>query len=99
MRSEITDLEYIELFSNPMKRLRNAIEEINKMMECRVDSIAKPLREGELNSNNYKTLRLDILRTSDQVQDMVRLLYKRLDENLEKSIQRIEEGENRDEKD
>lgn len=93
MRNEISELEHHELFSNHMKKLRHELEELNKMLESRIDILTKPLCDDEINNSSYKTMRSDTFRAVDACEGMSRLIYKRLNENLEKSFERLEKDE------
>lgn len=95
MRSEISDLEHHDLFASNMKKLRYEIEELNKMLESRIDNLTKPLCDEDLSTSSYKTLRTETFRAVDAAEGMSKLIYKRLNESLEKSFERIEKEDER----
>lgn len=93
MRNEISDLEHHELFLNPLKKLRHEIEELNKMLESRIEILTKPLCDSDLNQSSYKTMRSETFKSIESIESFYRLICRRVSENIEKSFQKIEEAQ------
>lgn len=93
MRTEISEVEHYDLFTNHIKKLRHENEELNKMLEARLEHLTKSLCDNDLNNSSYKSLRSETFRSIDAAEGLMRLLYKRLNENIEKSFIKLEKLE------
>lgn len=93
MRTEIDESQHHELFTSHVKKMKHESEELVKMLESRLDSLTKPLCDIELNNSSYKTLRSETFRALDAAEGLIRLLYRRLNENMQRSFSKIEEVE------
>lgn len=90
---EIDDVEHHELFTNHLKKMRHECDELTKMLESRLENVTKPLCANELNNSSYKALKSETFRAVDAAEGLIRLLYKKLYENLEISFLKLEAGQ------
>jgi hypothetical protein len=93
MRNDLNELEHHGLFVIPIKRMKFELEELNKMLESRLESLTKHICENDLNATAYKNTRGEVFRTIEASSALCSLLYQELIKQLEKSFCRIEESE------
>lgn len=90
MRTDLTEMEHHTLFLAPIRNLKFEIEELNKMLDSRIDILTKNLCDGDLCSSP-KTLKTEVFRAIEGANALCQKTYKGLIENLEKSFHKIEE--------
>lgn len=91
MRLELSSIEYTNLFSIPVRNLRFSMEELSKMLESRLDSLTKHVCENDLNNNEFKSSKLEIMRCIEGFELSLAAISEKLRKNVEKSFEKIEE--------
>lgn len=93
MRNDMNELEQHALFINPIKNLKFEIDELNKMLESRLNLLTRHVCENELNAAAYKNIKSEVFRAIDGSTNLCNLIYQELTNNLEKSFNQLEEYE------
>ena len=93
MRCDISELEIIELFLTPIKKMRFETEELNKMLESRIENLLKHMKENDSTTNSLKTIKNEAGKCVEGSISLAIKSYATLNENLQKSFHRIEENQ------
>ena len=91
MHNDLNEMEYIELFLGPIKKMKFDIDELNKMLEARIEVLMKHLSENDT-ASSFKTVKQESFRCIDGANSLCQKTYNSLIDTLQKSFYRIEEN-------
>lgn len=89
MRTDLSEIEHHSLFLNPIRNLKFEIDELNKMLEARIELLTKHFCEGEI-CGSHKTIKSETVKALEGASTLCQKAYKGLIETLEKSFHKIE---------
>jgi hypothetical protein len=93
MRHDLSEIEYHNLFVNPIQSFRFAMEELTKMFECRLENLTKYICENELSATTHKTSRNEILRSIEGFRYSCEAVCETMKKHIERSLHKIEDVE------
>jgi hypothetical protein len=93
MRNDMNDLEHHALFVAPIKRFKYEVEELNKMLDARLDLLTKHVCDNELSATAYKNTKADAFRAIDAANTLCHMVYQELNKQLDKAFSKLEETE------
>ena len=92
MRPDISDVEYHNLFLSEIRTLRFSIDELGKMLESRLDVIAKYVCDNELTKSEIKESKQQFNDTIEAYDMAIKAISEGLKKKLEDSLNIFEQN-------